>query len=177
MAKLNCEISDYVQIALRERSRATGESIDRIVANALSRVLGMPVHTLFQVLTSGALVQWIYERAVSTSLLEKYGDFGQPEFDFRDTVGTLVGIWAPEFSSSLNIAGYHFHFLSDDRTEGGHLLECSGKHLRGQVERLNDFHLCLPESEEFLRADLTQDPSEDLAYAEQAHRKENPNVE
>jgi acetolactate decarboxylase len=76
------------------------------------------------------------------------------------------------FKLSLNIAGYHFHFLSNDRTKGGHLLECSGKNLRVRVERLSDFHLCLPESEEFLRADLTQNPAKDLAYAEQAHKKD-----
>jgi acetolactate decarboxylase len=99
----------------------------------------------------------------------------QPEFDFTDVDGTLVGIWAPQFSSALNIAGYHFHFLSEDRTKGGHLLECSGQNLRVRVERLNDFHLSLPESEEFLRADLTRDTSKDLAYAEQIHKKETAN--
>ena len=97
----------------------------------------------------------------------------QPEFEFTDVVGTLVGIWAPQFSSALNIAGYHFHFLSEDRKKGGHLLECNGKNLRVRVDRLNDFHLSLPESEEFLRADLSKDTSKDLAYAEQAHKKEN----
>jgi acetolactate decarboxylase len=97
----------------------------------------------------------------------------QPEFEFTDVDGTLVGIWAPQFSSAFNIAGYHFHFLSEDRSKGGHLLECSGKHLRIRVDRLNDFHLSLPESEEFLRADLTKDTSKDLAYAEQVHKKEN----
>jgi acetolactate decarboxylase len=97
----------------------------------------------------------------------------QPEFDFTDVDGTLVGIWAPQFSSALNIAGYHFHFLSQDRTKGGHLLECSGRNLRMRVERLNEFHLSLPESEEFLRADLTRDTSKDLAYAEQVHNKDN----
>ena len=97
----------------------------------------------------------------------------QPEFEFTDVDGTLVGIWAPQFSSALNIAGYHFHFLSEDRSKGGHLLECSGKNLRVRVERLNDFHLSLPESEEFLRADLTKDPSKDLADAEQIQKKEN----
>jgi acetolactate decarboxylase len=40
------------------------------------------------------------------------------------------------------------------------------------VDRLNDFHLSLPESEEFLRADLNKDTSKDLAYAEQIHKKE-----
>jgi acetolactate decarboxylase len=278
MPKLSCEISDSLQVALGERSKTTGESIDRIVSAALTRALKMPVHTIFQISTSGALVEGIYEKAVSSSLLLNYGDFGigtfdnldgemvvldsaiyqvrsdgtvtriqddtgtpfavvvrfladqdetiseaksfedlrnlcdkyrdsanlfyavrvdghfdhvhtramkatmdglplaqaaaiQPEFDFQDIDGTLVGIWAPGFSSSLNIAGYHFHFLSDDRTKGGHLLECSGKNLRVQVERLTNFHLCLPESEEFLRADLTRDPTKDLAYAEQAHKR------
>jgi acetolactate decarboxylase len=81
-----------------------------------------------------------------------------------------VGIWAPQFSSALNVAGYHFHFLSEDRMKGGHLLECSGKNLRVRVDRLNDFHLSLPESEEFLRADLSKDTSKDLAIAEQIQK-------
>jgi acetolactate decarboxylase len=272
-------ISKSLQSALETLSKETGEPISQLVSGTLSRCLGIPLHTLFQVSTSGALVQGVYERAVSSNLLLNYGDFGlgtfenldgemvvldgaiyqvrsdgkvtkivkdvgtpfavvthfvadqdqmienassfkdltkicdryrdsdnlfyafridghfghvhtramretleglplakaaaiQPEFEFTGVDGTLVGIWAPQFSSALNIAGYHFHFLSEDRSKGGHLLECSGKHLRIRVERLNDFHLSLPESEEFLRADLTKDTSTDLAYAEQVHKKE-----
>jgi acetolactate decarboxylase len=273
-------ISKSLQSALETLSRETGVPISQLVADTLSHGLGIPLHTLFQVSTSGALVEGVYQSAVSSNLLLHYGDFGigtfenldgemvvidgeiyqvrsdgkvskivedvgtpfavvthfvadqdqtienapsfrdltktcdryrdsdnlfyafridghfenvhtramretldglplakaaaiQPEFDFTDVDGTLVGIWAPQFSSALNIAGYHFHFLSEDRTKGGHLLECSGGNLRVRVERLNDFHLSLPESEEFLRADLTKDPSKDLAYAEQVHKKEN----
>jgi acetolactate decarboxylase len=272
-------ISKSLQSALEKLSKETGEPISQLVSGTLSRCLGIPLHTLFQVSTSGALVQGVYERAVSSNLLLNYGDFGlgtfenldgemvvldgaiyqvrsdgkvtkiekdvgtpfavvthfvadqdqmienassfkdltkicdryrdsdnlfyafridghfghvhtramretleelplakaaaiQPEFEFTGVDGTLVGIWAPQFSSALNIAGYHFHFLSEGRSKGGHLLECSGKHLRIRVERLNDFHLSLPESEEFLRADLTKDTSTDLAYAEQVHKKE-----
>jgi len=272
-------ISKSLQSALEKLSEETGEPISQLVSGTLSRCLGIPLHTLFQISTSGALVQGVYERAVSSNLLLNYGDFGlgtfenldgemvvldgaiyqvrsdgkvtkiekdvgtpfavvthfvadqdqmienassfkdltkicdryrdsdnlfyafridghfghvhtramretleglplakaaaiQPEFEFTGVDGTLVGIWAPQFSSALNIAGYHFHFLSEDRSKGGHLLECSGKHLRIRVERLNDFHLSLPESEEFLRADLTKDTSTDLAYAEQVHKKE-----
>src|ERR1700747_1692927 len=273
-------ISKSLQSALETLSKETGEPISQLVSGTLSRCLGIPLHTLFQVSTSGALVQGVYERAVSSNLLLNYGDFGlgtfenldgemvvldgaiyqvrsdgkvtkiekdvgtpfavvthfvadqdqmienassfkdltkicdryrdsdnlfyafridghfahihtramratlawpplakaaaiQTEFEFTDVEGTLVGIWAPQFSSALNIAGYHFHFISQDRTKGGHLLECSGKNLRVRVDRLNDFHLSLPESEEFLRADLTKDTAEDLAYAEQIHKKEN----
>jgi acetolactate decarboxylase len=51
------------------------------------------------------------------------------------------------------------------------VLECAGSDLRIRVQRLNEFHLSLPESEEFLRADLSKDTSKELAYAEQVHKK------
>jgi acetolactate decarboxylase len=279
MPVLNCQISQGLKDVLNTESKKSGQSISFLVTSALSRCFGVPLHTLFQISTTGALVEGIYERAVSTKVLLDYGDFGlgtfenldgemvvlegvvyqvrgdgtvseitgevgtpfavvvpfvadqdaaverassleeitricdkfrdsdnlfyafridghftyvhtravqatldglplakaaqiQPEFDFQDISGTLVGIWAPRFSSALNVAGYHFHFLSEDRTKGGHLLECSGDKLRVRVERFNDFHLSLPESQEFLKADLTRDPSKDLAYAEQVHKQE-----
>ena len=90
----------------------------------------------------------------------------QPEFTFRQIEGTLVGIWSPLFSSAFSVPGYHFHFLSSDRKKGGHLLDCRGSNLALQVERLNEFHISLPESEEFLKADLSKDPSAELSSAE-----------
>jgi acetolactate decarboxylase len=38
-----------------------------------------------------------------------------------------------------------------------------------QVESLTDFHLALPASAAFLKADLSKNTAEELAYAEQAH--------
>jgi acetolactate decarboxylase len=279
MPMLNCQIPQALMNTLEQRSKANGQSISLLVTHALSHCFGVPLNTLFQISTTGALVEGIYEKAVSTKVLLNYGDFGlgtfehldgemvildgsiyqvssdgtvskivdevgtpfavvvpfvadqdadvehassleevtamcdrfrdsenlfyafridghfnhvhtramratldglplakaaaiQPEFEFTDITGTLVGIWAPKYSSALNVAGYHFHFLSEDRSKGGHLLECSAKNLRVAVERLNHFHLSLPESEEFLKADLTRDPSKELAYAEQVHKKE-----
>jgi acetolactate decarboxylase len=93
----------------------------------------------------------------------------QTEFIFEDIAGTLVGLWSPGFSSAFSIAGYHFHFLSDDREHGGHLLDVAAGPLRLRVEALTDFHLALPESEAFLKADLSKSTAEELAYAEQAH--------
>jgi acetolactate decarboxylase len=93
----------------------------------------------------------------------------QTEFTFEDIAGTLVGLWSPGFSSAFSIAGYHFHFLSDDRQHGGHLLDVAAGPLQLRVEALTDFHLALPESEAFLKADLSKNTAEELAYAEQAH--------
>jgi acetolactate decarboxylase len=84
--------------------------------------------------------------------------------------GTLVGIWSLGFSSAFSVPGYRFHFLSEDRRRGGHLLNCAAAEpLRLRTEALTDFHLALPETESFLKADLTRDSAEELAYAEKAH--------
>jgi acetolactate decarboxylase len=90
----------------------------------------------------------------------------QPEFEFRDVDGTLVGFWTPEYAKTLNVPGYHFHFITYDRSRGGHLLQCRGADLRLQIQREGDYHIALPETEEFLKADLRRDPTADLAKAE-----------
>jgi acetolactate decarboxylase len=93
----------------------------------------------------------------------------QSEFHFGDIEGTLVGLWSPGFSSAFSVAGYHFHFLSADHQHGGHLLDLAADSLRLRIEALTDFHLALPESEAFLKANLSKNTAEELAYAEQAH--------
>ena len=90
----------------------------------------------------------------------------QPEFEFRNISGTLVGFWTPEYAKSLNVPGYHLHFISADRTRGGHLLQCRGKNLRLQIQREGDYHIVLPETEDFLKANLRRDPTAALAKAE-----------
>ena len=90
----------------------------------------------------------------------------QPEFEFHDVPGTLVGFWTPEYAQTLNVPGYHLHFLSADRDRGGHLLQCRGSDLRLQIQREGDYRIALPETEDFLKADLRRDPAADLARAE-----------
>src|SRR5439155_22250113 len=49
---------------------------------------------------------------------------GQSVWTRRDLGGTLVGIRSPDWVAGLNVPGYHWHFLSDDRKVGGHVLDC-----------------------------------------------------
>ena len=90
----------------------------------------------------------------------------QPEFELHDVSGTLVGFWTPEYAKTLNVPGYHLHFVSADRTSGGHLLQCHGTNLRLQIQREGDYHIALPETEDFFKADLRRDPAAELAQAE-----------
>ncbi|MBI4373759.1 MAG: acetolactate decarboxylase [Deltaproteobacteria bacterium] len=47
----------------------------------------------------------------------------QAVFEFKEVKGTLVGFRCPESAKGTNFPGYHFHFLTEDKQAGGHLLE------------------------------------------------------
>jgi acetolactate decarboxylase len=93
----------------------------------------------------------------------------QHEFAFTGAHGTLVGIYSPSFSGAVSVPGYHVHYLSDDRTQGGHLLQIRTGRVRLRVQELDDFHIALPETEEFLSADLSRDTASELNSAESGH--------
>jgi acetolactate decarboxylase len=95
----------------------------------------------------------------------------QPEFHFKNVEGTLVGFWSPEYAGSVDIPGYHFHFLSADRSKGGHVLDLSGKEFQVEVQKEGTLVLALPETKDFLEADLSHNPSAALDKAEKEQRK------
>jgi acetolactate decarboxylase len=78
----------------------------------------------------------------------------------------MIGLWSPAFAASFSVPGYHFHFLSDDRQKGGHVLECRASDVGIEGCAINEMHVSLPETAEFLQADLTRDPVKDLLDAE-----------
>jgi acetolactate decarboxylase len=270
---ITCNLPDSLYAALTERMETDKASCDHVVSLALSQCLGRPIHTLFQVSTSAALVEGLYQGAVRVSRLLRHGDFGlgtfidldgemvvldgicyrvafdgevtivegkrlipyavvtrfsqefseqfqqlnsfaalvgvcdrlrssenvfyafrvegrfsfvktramkaveegsglkaassaQEEFSFEDQQGALVGLWSPGFAGSFSVPGYHFHFLSTDRKRGGHVLECKAANVDISGCAMHEMHVSLPETTEFLKADLGRDPSDDLMSAE-----------
>lgn len=275
MKAISCSIPDSLAVALQQRMGADKETRDHIVARALAAYLETPLHTLFQVSTSAALVEGIYQGAVRVSRLLQHGDFGlgtfidldgemvvldgvcyrisqtgavapvegdrlipyavvtrfsssiqkkdqrirnfddlvwtcdqfrdsnnvfyafrvngnfdavktrvmkpvpkgtglkkaasgQQEFRLKELRGTMVGIWSPAFAASFSVPGYHFHFLSEDRRSGGHVLDCRAAEAEIDGCAMNEMHVSLPETEDFLKADLTRDPQADLIKAERS---------
>ena len=276
MPQFSVDLPASLKSALDYEAARSGRTTSSVITAALAQYLAKPIHTVFQVSTSGALVAGVYDREVSVQTILEHGNFGlgtfanldgemvvvdghvyqiqgtghvteaardagapfavvawfdadtdvsipsvasfrdlevccdgfrhsgnifyalrldgrfkrvrtravnppqrgtrlvdaakaQSEFTFADVDGTLVGLWSPGFASAFSVAGYHFHFLSADRQHGGHLLDLQADTLQLKVEALNSFHLALPETEAFLKADLSKNTAEELAYAEQAH--------
>jgi acetolactate decarboxylase len=278
MKKIENLIPESIYTALQARISADKETMDHILSVALAQYLDQPLHTLFSVSTSAALVEGLYQGALRISHLLEHGDFGigtfinldgemvvldgtayqiaagspvriappdtlipyavvtrfkeqvsnkeakfgsfreatalcdvmrdsenlfyafridgqfdkvsarvmrpvgrgtclanasqgQEELAFQNVTGTIVGLWTPGYASSLSVPGYHFHFITDDRSRGGHILDCAARHVSIRASSIADFHVALPETVEFLRADLSRDPNADLETAERMHPK------
>jgi len=90
----------------------------------------------------------------------------QPVFEYLDTEGTLVGFYTPSFMGSLSVPGLHLHFLSADRTTGGHLLECCPNGVTVGIQFLTTLELGLPMSFDYLTCDFQRDIEKDLESAE-----------
>lgn len=80
----------------------------------------------------------------------------QAVFEHRDIEGTMVGLWFPSYMEGINLADYHFHFLSNDRKVGGHLLDCSLESGKAQIDDCAALDLRLLTSNEFYDADLSE---------------------
>ena len=67
----------------------------------------------------------------------------QTVFNLNDVEGTLVGFFFPDSMNGVDYAGYHLHFLTDDHTAGGHLLECIIKNATVEIDQMNNYHLLI----------------------------------
>jgi acetolactate decarboxylase len=61
----------------------------------------------------------------------------QALFDLQQVTGTLVGFRLPDYLAGVNSTGYHFHFLSEDRDRGGHVLDCQAENLTVEIDALD----------------------------------------
>jgi acetolactate decarboxylase len=68
----------------------------------------------------------------------------QTEWQVDSAVGTIVGFRFPDTLAGLEVPGYHVHFLSDDRTAGGHVIDLTMLDGDVQLQRCDDLHVELP---------------------------------
>ena len=78
----------------------------------------------------------------------------QPVFEHKNIKGTLVGFRLPEDFKGLNVTGFHLHFIDNKYSYGGHLLECSIKKVKIEIDETPDVFLSLPTDTAFLSSNL-----------------------
>lgn len=90
----------------------------------------------------------------------------QREFEWQNIEGTIVALYCPEYMKDLNAAGWHLHFISSDKTKGGHMLDVEVDNAKLSIDPTQGFDMQLPETEMFPTLDLTKDQSEDIKKVE-----------
>lgn len=277
--QLQCRISRTLWAALETEQSRTGDSIAHIVERALANELDLKHHSLFQVSTSSALVEGVFDGCICVQDLKRHGDFGLGTFEGLDgemvmldgvcyqicaggvahevadstfvpfatitrfvadqrfaveqagslnellsqidhqrpsdnlfaafrvdgiferislraackaepgeklvdaiehqsqyvaesETGTLVGFWAPSYATSIGVPGYHFHFINAERNLGGHVFDLRAKKLQVGMHIETDIHLAIPETQQFMAADLAADTSAALDRAEKNSQRE-----
>jgi acetolactate decarboxylase len=90
------------------------------------------------------------EKPYNRSLVEMLSD--RPVYEGKNITGTLVGFWCPAYIGDINTSGFHLHFLSDDHSMGGHLMEFSAKSLSIGYDAKSVYKILLPDTEDFKKA-------------------------
>ncbi len=79
----------------------------------------------------------------------------QHVFELAEVDGTMLGFRFPDYAEGIEVSGYHLHFISADRSRGGHVLGSrSAGHLRVRVDLSSDLHVELPAGVELADPEL-----------------------
>ena len=92
----------------------------------------------------------------------------QTEFDYQDIRGTMVGLYCPDYMGDLNSVGWHFHFINEDRTRGGHVLQVSVAGAEAAFDMTDGFEMTLSREAVFQGMELSKDMDEAIHRAETA---------
>ena len=92
----------------------------------------------------------------------------QTEYDYENIRGTMVGLYCPSFMGGLNSVGWHFHFITEDLTRGGHVLQVRVGSAEADLDATPGFTLALTDDADFQRMDLSRDMDEAIHRAETA---------
>ena len=90
----------------------------------------------------------------------------QTIFNYENICGTLVGIYCPPYMAALNAAGWHLHFISEDKSRGGHVLNLNIADAALAMSCADNFELRLPHGEMFSRLDLSAIRSDEIEKIE-----------
>ena len=78
----------------------------------------------------------------------------QVKFSFQNIQGTLVAFRCPAWVKGINQVGYHYHFISDDETAGGHALSFTTGPVTVEIQDLQQNSIWVPDKGPFLTAPL-----------------------
>ncbi len=125
------------------------KSIENFIDKAL------PSTNLIYAVKISGMFKYVESRSEAKQTKE-YSSLGdvlkdQSIFKFHNVEGTMAGFKFPGYLSGINVAGYHFHFLTEDKKAGGHVLNFTSEKVKIEIEFIHGFEMRLPDTETFYK--------------------------
>lgn len=90
----------------------------------------------------------------------------QKSFVFENIRGSLVGVYYPDYMDGINMPGWHLHFLSEDKTKGGHVFDASIIKGEAKVDKITNIYINLPKEASFDTYSLKEDLEKEIKSVE-----------
>ncbi len=94
----------------------------------------------------------------------------QRAFIFENIKGTLVCVYYPDYMDGINAAGWHLHFLSDDKKYGGHVFDVSVIKGNANFNRIANVEVRIPDTPAFDTYALKSASQDDIKSVEQGKK-------
>ena len=79
----------------------------------------------------------------------------------------MLGFRFPAWVEGIEVAGYHLHFISEDRSRGGHVLDSrSARRCGPALDPSDDLHVELPPAVDLADPDLAAETHAAIVRAE-----------
>lgn len=91
----------------------------------------------------------------------------QKAFIFENIKGTLVCVYYPDYMDGINAAGWHLHFLSEDKKNGGHVFDVSINCGNAAFCRITNLEIHIPDTPAFDTYALKGASQEEIKSVEQ----------
>lgn len=91
----------------------------------------------------------------------------QKDFSFERLRGTLVCVYYPDYMDGINAAGWHLHFISEDRKLGGHVFDVAMSRGECLLQKMDKIEIQLPWEPAFDTYSLKEASQDEIAEVEQ----------
>lgn len=125
-----------------------GHEIDQHIPST-NLFYAIRIHGSFSELTTRAIPKLFPPYPPLSGAIEQ-----QVKFSFQNIQGTLVAFRCPDWVKGINQVGYHYHFISDDETAGGHALSFTTGSVTVEIQQLQQNSIWVPDKGPFLTAPL-----------------------
>lgn len=91
----------------------------------------------------------------------------QKAFIFENVKGSLVCVYYPDYMDGINAAGWHLHFLSEDKKNGGHVFDVSITRANAGFCRITSLEIKIPDTPAFDTYALKSASQDEIKSVEQ----------